>query len=198
MIKRKKCRACPNKFTPVNTLQIACSPSCALKIAKKKTAEKEKAQRKRTREQKEALKSLSDLLKEAQKEFNAFIRERDKDLPCISCGRHHQGQYHAGHYRTVGAHPELRFEELNCHKQCSVCNNHKSGNIVEYRINLKNKISEEQLDWLEGYHEPKRYTKDDARAIKQLYRNKTKVLKGQLCGTCWEKHGKIECRGTHE
>jgi hypothetical protein len=97
-------------------------------------------------------------------------------MPCISCGRHHAGQYHAGHYRTVGAHPELRFSELNCHKQCAPCNNHKSGNIVEYRINLTVRLSSAELDWLEGPHEPKNYTIDDIKAIKAEYQRKYKEL----------------------
>ena len=123
-------------------------------IAKAKEA-KEKKDRKEHKARKEALKSRGDYAKEAQTEFNKYIRVRDDHLPCVSCGRHHTGQYHAGHYRTVGGNPELRFNELNCHKQCSVCNNHKSGNIVEYRINLVQRIGSDQLEWLEGPHEAK-------------------------------------------
>ena len=35
-----------------------------------------------------------------------------------------------------GAMPSLRFNTHNVHKQCSACNNHLSGNMIEYRINL--------------------------------------------------------------
>ena len=126
---------------------------------------------------KEKIKKRSEYLSDAQKAFNAFIRERDKNEPCISCMRHHQGQYHAGHYRSVGACPELRFCELNVHKQCSACNNHKSGNIVEYRINLVKKIGEEQLEWLEGKHEPKKYTIEQIKEIRAKYQLKLKELK---------------------
>jgi hypothetical protein len=125
----------------------------------------------------QSLKTRSDHLKEAQTAFNAFIRERDKNDPCISCGRFHTGQYHAGHYRTVGSNPELRFEELNVHKQCAPCNNHKSGNIVEYRIRLKAKIGEDKVDWIEGFHEPKHYTIDEIQEIKSMYSKKLKQLK---------------------
>ena len=59
-------------------------------------------QRRKAKERKAKLKSRSEWLKEAQAVFNKFIRLRDKDQPCISCGRYHQGQYHAGHYRSVG------------------------------------------------------------------------------------------------
>ena len=79
--------------------------------------------------------------------------------------------------RSVGACPELRFCELNVHKQCSACNNHKSGNIVEYRINLVKKIGVEQVEWLEGSHEPKKYTIEQIKSIQTEYKNKLRELK---------------------
>ena len=115
-------------------------------------------------------------LKEAQKSFNRFIRERDKYLPCVSCGRFHEGQWHAGHYRTTAAAPELRYEELNCHKQCAPCNNHKSGNISEYRIELIKRIGEDKVDWIEGPHDPKKYTIEELKEIRATYDQKWKDL----------------------
>jgi hypothetical protein len=168
----------------MSSLQVVCSTGCARsyveKQAIKKREEKAKAERKILREKREALKSKGDHLKEAQREFNAFIRERDQDQPCISCGRHHQGQYHAGHYRSVGSAPELRFEEDNCHKQCSVCNNHLSGNLINYRINLIKKIGLERVEWLEGPHDPKNYIIEEVKDIKKKYRKETRELK-KLC-----------------
>lgn len=95
----------------------------------------------------------------------------------MSCGRHHDGQYHAGHYRTVAASPELRFEPLNVHKQCAPCNNHKSGDIVNYRIELVKRIGAEAVEWLEGPHEPKKYTVEQLKAMTAEYRAKTRELK---------------------
>lgn len=112
----------------------------------------------------------------AQRAFNADIRRRDIHDNCISCNRPHGGQYHAGHYRSVGAHPELRFEELNCHKQCSACNNHLSGNIADYRINLIKKIGIKKVEWLEGPHEPKKYTCAELKEIEFFYKKQLKML----------------------
>lgn len=114
--------------------------------------------------------------KQAQMQFNKFIRVRDRLLPCVSCGRHHNGQYHAGHYRSRGAHPELRFEELNCHKQCAPCNNHLSGNISNYRPALINKIGQDKVDWIEGQHEVIKYTCADLKEIELKYKEKIKQL----------------------
>ena len=175
-IKQKKCKACGNKFTPFNSLAQVCSVDCAIQYAKDNKVQ-ERTRRALHNIAKERIKTRSDYLKDAQNVFNAFIRERDKNEPCISCGRHHQGQYHAGHYRSVGACPELRFCELNVHKQCSACNNHKSGNIVEYRINLVKKNGVEKVEWLEGYHEPKKYTIEQIKEIRAKYQLKLKELK---------------------
>lgn len=113
----------------------------------------------------------------AQKAFNNFIRERDRDQPCISCGRYHKGRYDAGHYKTVGAHPELRFNEDNCHKQCHWdCNINKSGNIAKYRIRLVKRIGLERVEALESHNEPKIYTCDDYKEIELYYKNKLKGI----------------------
>lgn len=157
---------------------------CAMQYAKEKyqkTAERarKKAQadrKKDTRQRRDAIKTRSDWLKEAQREFNRFIRLRDRDDRCICCGRDHQGQYHAGHYLSVGSHPELRFNEDNCHKQASYCNNHKSGNQAEYRIKLIEKIGVERVELLEGPHEAAKWTIDDIKEIRIKYKAKCKEL----------------------
>ena len=180
--KKKKCRnpECRKEFVAQRPMQAACSIGCAVlvgrKMEEKSRAEKAKKERADVRAAKERIKPRSEYVKAAQEAFNAYIRERDRAEPCISCGRHHGGQYHAGHYRTVGSHPELRFDERNCHKQCAPCNNHKSGNIVEYRINLERKIGSEALAWLEGPHDPKKYTVDELKELTRHYRAKLRDL----------------------
>jgi hypothetical protein len=177
--KTRKCavKGCQNRFMPRNMLHKACSQECAEKVAQNIRVEDE---RKDFAVRKEALKSRSDHLKEAQSIFNAFIRLRDADLPCISCQRHHKGQYDAGHYLAVGSHPELRFEELNNHKQCSPCNRHLSGNQFEYRKNLILKIGLDRVEWLESKHDPKKYTIQEIIEIKRVYKLKYKELHSRI------------------
>lgn len=172
---KKTCR-CGQEYVQYTSLQNRC-PKC---LADRAAERRRKDERKKLREAKEKLKTRSEWLKEAQAAFNKWIRLRDYGLPCISCGRHHKGQYHAGHYRTVGAHPELRFSEDNCHKQCAPCNNHKSGNVVEYRINLSKKIGVDRLEWLEGPHEPKKYTIEEIKLIKKKYNALARELEKSL------------------
>jgi hypothetical protein len=145
-------------------------------LAHREAEKRQKEQKDKDRKAKVAARPKSWYTKEAQKWFNKFIRLRDDKEPCISCQRHHTGQYHAGHYRTVGSAPELRYDEDNCHKQCSPCNNHLSGNIVNYRPNLINKIGQERVDWLEGPHKPAKLSIDDLKLIIEKYKAKCKEL----------------------
>lgn len=179
----RKCRQCKRELPPKKKSDKWqslgwCDVDCMSTYGREKSIEqREKAWRKEKRDRKERIKSKSDHAREAQQVFNSWVRERDAAEPCISCGRHHQGQYHAGHYRSVGAAPELRFEPLNVHKQCAPCNNHLSGNAIEYRIRLVEKIGQDAVEWLEGLHEPKRYTIEELKEIKALYRRKLRELK---------------------
>ena len=181
--KPKKCRVatCRALFVPSRMGQAVCSPACALIDGPRHAPKARKAladiERKDIKVRKEKLKSRADHAKDTQQAFNEWVRLRDADLPCVSCGRHHDGQYHAGHYRTVAANPAIRFEPLNVHKQCAPCNNHKSGDIVNYRIELVKRIGAEAVEWLEGPHQPKRYTIEQLKAITAEYRAKTRELK---------------------
>ena len=186
----KKCRVaeCRASFVPRESFQTWCSPDCAVVIARgrQEKARKSLAQveRREIKVRKEKLKSRADHLREAQAAVNEFIRLRDGHLPCISCDSlpsDHDlmtgSRWDAGHYRSVGACPELRFEPLNIHRQCVKCNRNLSGNAVEYRIRLVLRIGAEKVDWLEGPHPARKYTVEEIKAIKSDYRAKTRELK---------------------
>jgi hypothetical protein len=176
-MKQKTCKNCRQLYTPQKMGQKVCCVECALSLAISERGKAEKvAKVKERREDKLKLKMRSDWMREAQAAFNSFIRARDVDQPCISCGRHHTGQYHAGHFLSVGARPELRFEESNVHKQCSACNNHLAGNIVLYRKALIEKIGLDGVEFLEGPHKAKKYVIEDLQQIKSYYASLTKEL----------------------
>lgn len=122
LITVKKCKACKAPFVPkYSTTQQVCSLGCSMAYLedKKKKQKKESAKAwvKEKRTIKQRLKTHSDHLKDLQRIFNRYIRLRDKDEPCISCKATTSNIWDAGHFRAVGSHPELRFEELNVHKQ---------------------------------------------------------------------------------
>jgi hypothetical protein len=174
--------ACAMKFVPTQLGQKVCGWACGLAIASVNRAPARKAlaqvERREIKVRKEKLKSRADHLRDTQQAFNAWIRERDAGQPCISCGTTADVQYCAGHYRTTAACPELRFDPLNVHLQCNRnCNMGKSGNLLGYRPRLLQKIGAEKLAWVEGPHEPKKYTVDDLKAMTADYRARVRDLK---------------------
>lgn len=183
---KKLCRGCDKYFptesmTRFGSMMFCCFEHAVRFLNDKKTKEigkrlLEKETRKANKSRREELRPRSWYLKEAQKWFNKFIRLRDRDEACISCKRSTGAKINAGHYRSVGSSPELRYEELNCHLQCEHCNSYRSGNIENYRPNLIQKIGEDKVEWVEGPHEPKKYTIDDLKEIIQTYKGKCKEL----------------------
>lgn len=169
--KPKKCKVCGIKFTPWRTTQVVCSTKCAT-IHTQKAKEKKIA--KDTREQKERLKSRQDWLKEAQAAFNRYIRARDAGRPCISCGRHHQGQIHAGHFRTVAAASAIRFNTYNVFAQCAPCNNHLSGNLLMYRESLVKKLGVERVEWLMAQTQPRSYDIEYLKRLKRIFNKRAR------------------------
>ena len=190
MPKPKCCKQCGEKFVPLRSTAICCSYPCAkayvdarnAKMKEQKAKLEAKIERQLTKERKEKLKTRNDWIKETQVAFNAYIRERDKDKPCICCGKplgelQVGGGFDAGHYRSVGSSPHLRFNEDNCHGQRKYCNNWRSGNAVDYRLGLIERIGIKRVETLEADNEPKKWTIDQLKEIKQKYKLKLKELK---------------------
>ncbi|NTZ93924.1 ninG protein [Pseudomonas koreensis] len=186
----KKCsvKTCRASFVPKVSFQSWCSPDCAVVIARDKQEKKRKSlasiERREIKVRKEKLKSRADHLRKAQAAVNEYVRLRDAHLPCISCDSMPNdndlmtgSRWDAGHYRSVGACPELRFEPLNIHRQCVKCNRNLSGNAVEYRIRLVLRIGSDKVAWLEGPHQPRKYTVEEIKTIKAEYRAKNRELK---------------------
>ncbi len=185
--KQKKCRCgCGASFIPWSPLQTAASPECALKLAMKKrqkeAAEKAKAERKADRAKREKMKPRREWLKEAQVAFNAFIRERDRlaGHPCISSGKPLDwsgNNVDAGHYRSTGSAPHLRFDERNCHAQNKQDNRWLAGAAVDYRIGLVKRIGLAEVEALEADQTPRKWSIEELKRIRDTYRAKLKALK---------------------
>ena len=186
--KPKTCKnpACRASFVPQRLGQAVCSPKCglAIKDVNQAKARKSLAQvgRADIKVRKEALKSRGDHMREAQQAFNEYIRTRDQAAGhlCISSGKPLDwsgNAVDAGHYRSVGSAPHLRFDERNCHAQSKQDNRFLSGNAVDYRIGLIARIGQEAVDALESDQSVRKYTVDEIKAIKAEYRAKTRELK---------------------
>lgn len=157
------------KFTPSKPLQRVCSPECAIAELAAKKAKAARVERTETAKALARIKPRAQLIKEAQAAVNAYIRARDAHLPCVSCGRHHQGQWHAGHYRSTGSRPDLRFDLANIHKQCQPCNTHLSGNLIAYRAELIRRIGQAEVDRLEGPPVPTKLERHEIIELRQRF-----------------------------
>lgn len=181
-LKQKKCKACGEKFIPTKPLQQVCDYKCAIIYAARKMAKAENQRKnvvkRELREQKEKLKTRQDWLKEVQQVFNKYIRLRDASDGCISCNKPAtwDGQWHASHFYATSIRPNLRFNENNVHKACSVCNNYMHGNLTPYREKLIIKIGIEEMHILDNDISPAKYTIQDLKEKKAHYAKLTKEL----------------------
>ncbi len=186
-IKSKKCRICGEKFVPRRPLQpvcdeFACKAAFADRVADKARMKREKIERAADREKRRALMTRSDWMTKAQAAFNAYIRSRDRlaGHPCSSSGRPldwSANSTDAGHYRSVGSAPHLRFDERNCHAQSKQDNRYGSGCAVDYRIGLIARIGLAEVEALEADQTVKKWTIDDLKAITERYTRRANELK---------------------
>lgn len=170
----RPCKHCGSNFAPQRPMQAVCSPICAARKVKADKAE-ERAQ---IKTRKEAVKTTGQRKAEAQAAVNHWVVHcRDADQPCISCGRFHQGAWHAGHYRTRGSAPHLALDLRNLNKQCAPCNLHLHGNLIEYRKGLVERYGIAHVEELETDQAGRSYSCDDYDAIKKEYRALARQLK---------------------
>ncbi|MDO9414487.1 recombination protein NinG [Pararhizobium sp.] len=186
--KPKKCKnpACGISFPPQRLGQAVCSPKCGLAIKDVNQAKARKSlaqvERREIKVRKEKLRSRGEHMREAQQAFNEYVRTRDQAAGhlCISSGKPLDwsgNAVDAGHYRSVGSAPHLRFDERNCHAQSKQDNRFLSGNAVDYRIGLIARIGQEAVDALEADQSVRKYSVEQIKGIKAYYRAKTRELK---------------------
>ncbi|EKN5995685.1 recombination protein NinG [Yersinia enterocolitica] len=188
----RNCKVCKTRFKPETVYQWWCNEEHRIEYAVlvmkdkrsrdqaselKRRREKEREEKKELKVRKINAKPKTYWIKQAQQAVNAFVRARDSSLPCVSCGTHSAAQWDAGHYRTTAAAPQFRFDPRQIHKQCSVCNQHKSGNIVPYRVELIKRIGIETVEAIENNHERRSYTVEKLKGIRDYYRLELKRLK---------------------
>lgn len=172
--KAKPCEVCQTLFVPDRMGQVVCRPACAIKKVRLAKVE-EKAKIKTRREK---AKTTGQRKAEAQAEINKWVvHVRDKDQPCISCGRFHQGMYHAGHYRSRGSAPHLALDPRNLHKQCAPCNLYLHGNLIAYRLGLIAREGLAHVEALEADDTPRHYSPAELDAIRDDYRARLKEAK---------------------
>lgn len=181
---KRKCKNCGERvreYVVINNVAF-CSREAAVKWSyanKSKGADiARKEQKKKDTVRKKELKSAGDYIKEAQVAVNKYIRLRDRNKPCVSCGGNPDqirgGTFDAGHYRSRGSASHLRFNLLNIHKQCVKCNRFNSGNAVDYRIELINRIGQDNVDKLESDNKPRKFTVEYLTRLKKIFNKRAR------------------------
>lgn len=192
---RRTCKICKTKFIATFANVWWCCPEHGYEYSQQLLAKKKlEADRKRKQEaqqerrelkvRKAAFKTKAQWDKEAQSAFNRYIRIRDEGKPCISCGAPLIGKSNyltgsaidASHYRSRGAASHLKFNVFNVHSSCTRCNRQLSGNAVEYRIRLIERIGLERVECLEADNEPRRFDIPYLQRIKSIFTRKARVL----------------------
>ena len=186
--KNRRCAYCkkkvPTETAKINGLKAFCSTDHAIAWleTEKGAVTLEKARKARNKIAREKLKTPNDWRDEAQTAFNAWVRFRDRDKGCISCGAMPQnklgGTMDAGHYRSRGSTPNnLRMHSWNVHAQCTRCNSQLSGNIVEYRKRLIERIGLEKFEWLESQYTPVVRTLEYWQRLKKVFQKRLRIEK---------------------
>ena len=192
----KKCPECGEKYQPTRQMQpccdnMECKASYAIRhieATRKRRRMQEmnvqKADRKVIKLKLDAIKPRGKLIAEADRAFCAYIRFRDQlaGYLCISSGKPLDwsgNNVDAGHYRSRGSAPHLRYDERNCHAQSKHDNRYLSGNAVDYRIGLISRIGLAEVEALEADQKPRKYSNDDLIAINAKYVAKLKALKAE-------------------
>lgn len=182
-MKPSTCKVCRCEYVKARPLQKVCSPTCALthskELTERKKAKEAAQDRRQTRQKLDAMRRKPELVQKAQAAFNWFIRARDAGKPCISCGRplsDAPNSKDAGHYRSVGSAPHMRFVEDNCNAQCRHCNNHLGGNHVAYRAGLIQRIGLRAVELIEADQTLRKYTREGLIELARHYRSEARKM----------------------
>jgi hypothetical protein len=184
-MRTRRCSLCRKKVEAesavIGSLKAFCSMEHLIEFSRSAAGKKIKqsAEKKVIKETKERLKTRSDRMRDAQAAFNRYIRARDRGKPCICCGRSqgdikHGGAVDAGHYRSRGSAPGLKFNLFNCHSQLAYCNRYLSGNVVGYRAGLIDRIGLDRVERLEQDNSPRRFDSDYLDRVKRIFTKRAK------------------------
>lgn len=177
-VKGKKCKSCLKFFTPTRPMQTTCCIDCAIQYSNKPKVQKAYKMEKK-KELMEKYPDKAKWLKLAQTVVNKYVRLRDQEKPCISCKHSGDRQFHAGHFIPQGNNQQLRYYTLNIWKQCSICNNYLSGNLVPYRANMIEKLGLEKVEEMEANQERGNYTIEYLERLIKVFRKKIKLYEGR-------------------
>jgi hypothetical protein len=171
-------------------MQQACSVPCAIALTEKQKAQKaaraNREERKSLAERKAKLKTRREWIAECQAVVNKVARLRDilAGHGCISCGARPQqkfgGTMDAGHYRSVGSAPHLRYFLPNLAAQCTRCNRELGGSAVNYRKGLVERIGINRVEEIESMQWTAKWSIEYLQRLKKVMNKKARRLERRI------------------
>lgn len=190
MPKPRKCRVCKTVFVPARSTQTVCSPVCAgawsKKLAEEKAARAKREERKSMKERAIKLKTRREWIAEAQAAVNKVARLRDllAGHGCISCGARPRqkfgGTFDAGHYRSVGSAPHMRYYLPAIRGQCVRCNRDLGGSAVNFRKGLIERIGINRVEEIESMQWTAKWSIEYLQRLKKVMNRKAKRLERRI------------------
>ena len=164
----KKCSICKDKFEVELPKQIVCSPSCALALNELHRQKEYNKETKRLKNefnnkdvshQKDLTKTIFNKMRVLEEK--KWFRDRGLEPTCISCGKPlGDDQWSCGHFKTVKAQGNLRYDRINTYLQHNNnCNKHLSGDIEGtkntrgYKKGLVERFGADEGEWIINYCE---------------------------------------------
>lgn len=122
----------------------------------------------------------SKLIKQADTAFSRYIRRKNANhemARCVTCGAYkHWKEMQNGHYLSR-KNIHTRWDEQNCHVQCSYCNEVLGGNLKAYKQFLISKYGEGIINELKQRSNKKtKVTLVQVKEIAKNYKEKAKKL----------------------
>jgi hypothetical protein len=189
-LKPKACAVCKRVFTPFRAMTKVCSVPCSLEYARKVAARKEakaaREERKATREARVKLKTRREWIAEAQAAVNKVARLRDAlaGYGCISCGARPSARFggamDAGHFRSVGSAPHLRYYLPNISAQCKKCNRDLGGSHTNYRRGLIDRRGVEFVERIEAMQGTAKWSIEYLQRLKRIMNKKARRLERRI------------------
>jgi radical SAM superfamily enzyme YgiQ (UPF0313 family) len=205
-VPRRLCKGCDRYSIPADAPKTckACSIPCSIVIGKKLVAQQRAMyERSRAKQAKEEKQKHTKQRKEFkandlphQKEltrrvFNTMIRLLDRGKCCPTCDEPLiEGEYDAGHVRTVASCPQLRFDARACFGQCRKCNGSgtirkrvkKTQEVVSdlYKAWILSEFGQAYYDWLYGPHELTHYACETLHIMRKEFAAEIKRLEQGL------------------
>lgn len=124
--------------------------------------------------------------------LHKMIRLLDEGKPCICCGSIID-TCHAGHFKSAGAHEEIRFHPRNIHAQRAGCNLYAERSKAAertmeqgYREGLLRRYGQSFVDWFEVEQPLQKFTCEELIALRKVYSAEaTRLEKGLGSSRDW-------------